>query len=963
MTEKTMASAEGIAGAAVSLGDASDLAATLQGIAAAALSSLGAERATCYAYDVESQVVSAVYTTESDPERRAFLERTVGLGSERLPIWRLQLAQADPLLAIDDVTLNPDISPALAERLGSGAVLGVRLEHLSLRRAGAPVLLGTLFCSYVRPRTFSAAERQAARGLASLATLALANAHLQLDTARQLDENRALTAEQTALRRLATQVASDANPDQVFAQTAKEVAALLGVECGLVARFESDMAVPVGCWGIGESELHVSFPLGGVGALAQVARSGRVARIADSQSIGDDAVARIIRRVGYRSAVAAPVHVAGRLWGALLAATTRADVLEAGAEERLERFAALVSLAISNAEGQARLAAQAASDPLTGLANHGVFFERLHAEAQRSRRTGAPLALVLIDLDHFKRVNDLHGHLVGDSVLIETAERLALLARAEDTVARVGGEEFAWLLPECGAHEAWTAGERARRAIADIPFSVVGSMTLSAGVAELTAGMSVNDLFRAADSALYVGKAQGRDACIPYSPELVHAMALRPRASSSRLAPSIERLLKLAREQLGLTLATVGQFQDEKQVWRYLDGDGTSFGIHVGAESTLEGSYCEMVVQGRLPNLVRDARREERTRDLPVTHRAGIGAYAGVPITLPDGDLYGMLCCMSQRPEPELGMRDVRLLRILAGMIGEELGREEGATHVHRRQRERIQRVLDGDGLDIVFQPIVDLKSGHVVAAEALSRFSDEPHRPPHIWFAEAAAVELGVELELAAVRTALSHIDDLPSHVRLSFNLSPSTVCTPELLDTLAGVPAERLAVELTEHVQVDDLEKLEATLTDLRGRGVQLMIDDAGAGFSGLNRILALHPDVIKLDLALTRDIDTDPVRRALAASLVAFACETNVTIVAEGIETRAELEALRALGVTHGQGYFLARPGPGVVPTRVSLMGTSTDPDDMHSSVPKPFVVNDDTAPVSEPVVSRGERGSAA
>jgi hypothetical protein len=91
--------------------------------------------------------------------------------------------------------------------------------------------------------------------------------------------------------------------------------------------------------------------------------------------------------------------------------------------------------------------------------------------------------------------------------------------------------------------------------------------------------------------------------------------------------------------------------------------------------------------------------------------------------------------------------------------------------------------------------------------------------------------------------------------------------------------------------------------------------MIDDAGAGFASLRHVLGLHPDVIKLDLSLTRTIDSDPVRRALAASLVAFAREIGATIVAEGIETRAELEALRALGVTHGQGYYLARPaGPG-------------------------------------------------
>jgi diguanylate cyclase (GGDEF)-like protein len=914
----------GIVGAAARLGGTPDLAETLQGIAAAALTSLGAERATCYAYDVEAQVVSAVFTTEPDPERRAFLERTVGLGADRLPIWRLQLAQADPLLAIDDVSRSPDISPELAARLGSGAVLGVRLEHRSVQQSGTPALLGTLFCSYSRPRTFSPAERQAARGLAGLATMALANAHLQFETAQRLEENRVLAAEQAALRRVATLVATEGKPEEVFAQAAREVAALLGVECGLVARFEPDQAIPVGWWGSYQSQLDVPFPLGGFGALAQVARSGRAARVSDYQSHESDQVARIVRAGGYRSAVAAPVRVAGRLWGALLAATTQERMLDVDAEERLERFAALVALAIANAEAQARLASQAASDPLTGLANHGVFFERLHAEVQRARRNGKPLAVVLVDLDHFKSVNDVHGHLAGDDVLVETAGRLATLARAEDTVARIGGEEFAWLLPECDAHSAWAAGERARRAIADVPFPDVGRLTLSAGVAEFTDGMSVNDLFRAADSALYQAKAQGRDACVPYSLDQGQVVAVRPPESPGRLTPSVGRLLALAREQLGLALVAVGQFQGETQVWRYLNGDGGPFGIQVGGESPLDGSYCKMVVEGRLPNLVRDARREKPSRDLAVTHKAGIGAYAGVPISLPSGDLYGMLCCMSPRAEPELGMRDVRLLRILAGMIGEELGREEHATQLQRRQHERIRRVLDGEGLHIVFQPIVELSSGRVVAVEALSRFPDEPSRPPQVWFAEAAAVNLGVELELHAVRAALARIGDLPADARLSFNLSPSTVCAPALLDALRGAPTQRLAVELTEHAPVDDFDILESALAALRSRGVQLMIDDAGAGFSSLKRILGLHPDVIKLDLALTRDIDTDPVRRALAASLVAFARDTDVRIVAEGIETQGELDALRALGVTHGQGYHLAQPRPGIVPARVALGG---------------------------------------
>ena len=732
---------------------------------------------------------------------------------------------------------------------------------------------------------------------------------------------------------MATHVAAEASPEAVFAQAAEEVAGLLGVECGVVVRFaDSERGVIVGTWAAETDAssgvapvvpLGTVLPLVGESATARVFRSGQPARMRDYAGL-DEETGKLLVATPYRSGVAAPVRVGARMWGAIGALTSRPELLSDGCEQRLANFGELVGVAIANAEARARLAAQAASDPLTGLANHRTFFERLHAETERARRHGHPLSLVVIDLDHFKQVNDTHGHPAGDRVLVEVAERLGALARAEDTLARVGGEEFAWLLPESGAHAAWAVAERARRAIGGARFPQVGTLTMSAGVAELAAGGSVNELFQAADAALYWAKAQGRDACVPYAPEHEQAMAAHPTGAAARLAPSVARLLALAREQLGLALVAVGQFQGGKEVWRHLDGDGAAFGVRPGGEIPLEETYCQRVVEGRLPNLVRDARRDERVRDLPVTAAAGIGAYVGVPITLPDGGLYGMLCCLSPRAEPALGERDVRLLRILAGMLSEELEREERDTAVRRGQLKRIRGVLEGEGLSVVLQPIVELAGGRVVAAEALSRFAAEPRRPPDAWFAEAAAAGLGVELELAAIRLALGRLDALPVAVRLSLNVSPAALLSPELVEALAAVPGARLALELTEHAPVEDYAALGAALAGHRSRGVQLMIDDAGAGFASLRHVLGLHPDVVKLDLSLTRDIDGDPVRRALAASLVAFAREIGATIVAEGIETRAELETLQALGVTHGQGYFLARPSLDPVPERVALGG---------------------------------------
>lgn len=189
---------------------------------------------------------------------------------------------------------------------------------------------------------------------------------------------------------------------------------------------------------------------------------------------------------------------------------------------------------------------------------------------------------------------------------------------------------------------------------------------------------------------------------------------------------------------------------------------------------------------------------------------------------------------------------------------------------------------------------------------EALARFAVEPRRTPDVWFAEAAAVGLLIDLELMAVGAALAQFDRLPAGVHLSVNLSPESVMSPRLAATLAGYPLERIVIEVTEHAPVEDYEILNAALGNLRAQGCRLAIDDAGAGFASLRHILRLAPDVIKLDISLTRGLDHDRARRALATALISFANEIGATIVAEGIETVAEVDALRALGVAFGQGY---------------------------------------------------------
>ena len=238
--------------------------------------------------------------------------------------------------------------------------------------------------------------------------------------------------------------------------------------------------------------------------------------------------------------------------------------------------------------------------------------------------------------------------------------------------------------------------------------------------------------------------------------------------------------------------------------------------------------------------------------------------------------------------------------------------RDERLSREHREIAGRVDTILAAGRLAMVFQPIFDLAGGQLVGVEALARFPNEPARPPDAWFQDAWTCGRGIDLELAAIRAATDQIDRVPVGAVLSVNASPATAVSPLLGSLLEGLPQDRIVLELTEHTQVEDYDALLTGLRGLRRRGVRIAVDDTGAGYAGLRHLLHVRPDIVKLDVALTRGVDTDPARRALAAGLVTFAQEIDAAVVAEGIETEDELQTLRTLGIGWGQGYHLARPG---------------------------------------------------
>jgi diguanylate cyclase (GGDEF)-like protein/PAS domain S-box-containing protein len=407
-------------------------------------------------------------------------------------------------------------------------------------------------------------------------------------------------------------------------------------------------------------------------------------------------------------------------------------------------------------------------DALTGLANRALFYDRIEHALTRGARGEGQVAILFVDLDDFKPVNDRHGHANGDRLLEEVARRLSGCLRSADTAARLGGDEFGVLLESVtGAEAAAQTAARILDALA-APLELAGTriaVTASIGMAVSAAGdRGVEELLRKADLAMYEAKRHGK-----HRADLYH--------------PGLERV------------------------------DGP------------EG---------------------------------GRGAW---------------------------------------------FSRDD-------EQREEIHAVLeDPEALTMVFQPIMDLRTGRVAGYESLARFNRTPVRPPNEWFAQAHRCGLGYALEAKAIAAALA-TPDRPACAYLSINLSPSSLTAEEVLAVLPE-DLTGLVVEVTENELVSDDPAIMAALAALRGQGARLAVDDTGAGYAGLTHVMRLAPDVIKLDRALTTGVDRDPVKAALIGSFVRYARDIDATVCAEGVETLEELERLADLDVTYGQGYGIARP----------------------------------------------------
>ncbi|WP_380176322.1 EAL domain-containing protein [Kineococcus sp. DHX-1] len=561
------------------------------------------------------------------------------------------------------------------------------------------------------------------------------------------------------------------------------------------------------------------------------------------------------------------IRLQGDLLGALLAAE-----LELADRTRADRHAAV--------EGRV--------DEVTGIATLPAWQEALAAEEQHAARHALPVSLVLLEVQGLTEVNAELGLPAGDALLHRAAAAAAARLRGGDLVARTAPDRFGLLLPGTDATGAAALTERLRTALA------------AAGI-----GTRTGHATRSYETTLFATWASAEERLAADVPTTPHRRPA-PAPPAPGRSP-LDALLDLARRQLGADIAFITTIEGERRLIRNVACPRTVPYVP-GMPAAQDDGLCDRVVATGRPFVVPDlgvpAFEQSSAR------AAGARTYVGIPLRRRDGSLYGTLCALSRQPDPGLRDRDAEVLSAVADAVMELVEEEDGARRLRRARLARLADLDASGGPVVVYQPVVDLVSGATVGAEALSRFPAGTPSPDR-WFADAAEVGAGEDLELSALDNALRGLPHLPGF--LALNVSPSTITTPGFLRRLQALPLDRVVVEITEHSAVADYTALLQALEPLRRNGLRIAVDDTGAGYASLSHVLAMLPDFIKLDISLVRGIDADTSRRALAAGLVTFAQATGARIIAEGIETAAELAVLRELGVGLGQGYHLARPAP--------------------------------------------------
>lgn len=593
------------------------------------------------------------------------------------------------------------------------------------------------------------------------------------------------------------------------------------------------------------------------------------------------------------------------------------------------------------------LTREASRDHLTGAANRRTFDRALISLVRSVQARGGELSMMLFDIDHFKAVNDNHGHDVGDKVLHTLTHLVQKRLRKTDLLARWGGDEFTLLLPDTPLQGACQLAERLRADVADADMPGPG-VTISIGLVGFKDGDSARDMLLRVDGALYRAKHAGRnrvgldsaahdtlgasivtEALLPEAPRYIDEYrGASRRAQLTRLLEDAVLLasrrngtltvcaldvdhFKRVNERLGNTLADRlmvalaqrlnGQLGREDLVVR-TGGDEFVLLMHDIADVTV------------FEQLLENIRRPFRLGGHSLVISASLGV-AGFPDDEVEADVLlrhaqQAMYCAKQNGRNTLTQFDPSQDRQL--------------RHC-QTQRRRVEQAIVDDELCLHYQPQVDMATARVVGLEALVRWQ-HPEKGL-LAPAEFLPVIEGCWLESVlgewVLKTALKQLacwKEEGGSLPVSVNISPSHLLSPDFVTRLSGLLATmpsmlspRLKIEVLETAAMHDTAAAIAVISHCQAMGVQVAIDDFGTGFSSLTYLRQLPVDLIKVDKSFVSDMLRDESDRAIVESVIYMARRFNRELLAEGVESVEHANALLGLGCRLAQGFGIARPMP--------------------------------------------------
>lgn len=319
----------------------------------------------------------------------------------------------------------------------------------------------------------------------------------------------------------------------------------------------------------------------------------------------------------------------------------------------------------------------------------------------------------------------------------------------------------------------------------------------------------------------------------------------------------------------------------------------------------------------------RQQRVLDRTDVAAVRHRLMVGVSAHLQRTLSHrmNERFGVYVgCAIMHHDPAI-RPDRIIYRALEESIADALGQQKREV---RLQGLHVRRILESEKVRTVYQPVVDVAEKRVIGYEALARPPQELFQSPDLLFKAAHREGVLWPLERLCRARAVENMPRMSEGQFLFLNTEPDSVFDPELrknkfVDQMArvGLDPRQVVLEITEHVEVQDYTELRGALAEIREMGFLLAMDDVGSGYAGLQAIAEMRPDYLKVDMTLVRDMHLDPFKQELIATIRRFTDNTGIVLIAEGVESIAELESLANVGVRCAQGYLFARPDSPPIP----------------------------------------------